>query len=133
MDIQVSLLYRRLKSAHNLASVNRCVFFFLCFVDSVSLQISPTTCIILLNICICFSSLHVSGIMCPSSGENYCIFGTLVFVTPYWWRLVCWLEWNSNQQTRRHPYGVTNTSVANNSNFLLMMGTWMPETCRQEK
>jgi len=38
----------------------------------------------------------------------------------------------SNQQPRRHLYIVTNTSDAY-SNFLLMMGTWMPETCREEK
>jgi len=41
--------------------------------------------------------------MCPSSGENYCIYATLVYVTLYGWR---------NQQTRRYPYRVTNTSVA---------------------
>jgi len=32
--------------------------------------------------------------VCPSSGENYYIYATLVFVTLYGWRLVCWLEWN---------------------------------------
>jgi len=61
--------------------------------------------------------------MCPSSGENY--YATLVFVTLYGWRLVCY-------QTRRHPYRVTNTSVAE-IHCLLMMATWMPETCREEK
>ena len=25
--------------------------------------------------------------MCPSSGENYCIYETLIFVTMYGWRL----------------------------------------------
>jgi len=35
--------------------------------------------------------------MCPSSGENCCIYATLVFVTLYGWRLVCWLDWKSNQ------------------------------------
>ena len=70
-----------------------------------------------------FSCLNVSASMCPSSGENYCIYSTLVFVTLYGWRLVCWLEFHSNrlicwlefhfnQQTRHHPYRVTNTSVA---------------------
>jgi len=38
--------------------------------------------------------------MCPSSGENYCINGTLMFVTLYGWRLVCWLEWNSYPTSR---------------------------------
>jgi len=37
---------------------------------------------------------------------------TLVFVTLYGWRLVCWLDFQPNEQTRRHPYRVTNTSVA---------------------
>jgi len=32
--------------------------------------------------------------MCPSSGENSCIYATLVFVTLYVWRLVCWSGWN---------------------------------------
>jgi len=31
--------------------------------------------------------------MCPLSGENYCIYATLVFVTLFRWRLVCWLNW----------------------------------------
>ena len=49
--------------------------------------------------------------MCPSSGENCCTYATLIFITLYGWRLVCgWIE--SNQQTSRHPYRVTNTSVA---------------------
>jgi len=30
---------------------------------------------------------------CPSSGENCCIYATLVFVTLYGWRLVCKLDW----------------------------------------
>ena len=29
---------------------------------------------------------------CPSSGENCCIYATLVFVTLYEWHPVCWLE-----------------------------------------
>jgi hypothetical protein len=32
--------------------------------------------------------------MCPSSGENYCIYATLVFVTLYVWRLVFWLDFS---------------------------------------
>jgi len=27
--------------------------------------------------------------MCPSPGENYCMYATLVFVTLFRWRLVC--------------------------------------------
>jgi len=51
--------------------------------------------------------------MCSSSGENYCIYATPVFVSLYVWRLVRWLDGKpSNQQTRRHPYRVTNTSVS---------------------
>ena len=60
-----------------------------------------------------FSSLNVSGRHVPIMRRNYCIYATVVFVTLYGWLLVCWLDWNqSNQQTRRHPYRVTNTSVA---------------------
>ena len=36
---------------------------------------------------------------CPSSGENYCLYAALVFVTLYGWRLVCWL--NSINPTSR--------------------------------
>ena len=49
--------------------------------------------------------------MRPSSGENYCTYATLALVTLYGWRLVCCSRY---------------------SNFLLMMGAWMPETCREE-
>ena len=37
----------------------------------------------------------------PIIRRNYCINATLVFVSLYGWRLVCWLEFYSNQQTRR--------------------------------
>jgi hypothetical protein len=30
--------------------------------------------------------------MCPSSEENYCIYGILIFVTLFRWRLVYWLD-----------------------------------------
>ena len=126
-----------------------------CFVDRASLynlsQIIPTRCTILLNIFNTFISFlyMFRASMCPSSGENYCIYATLVFVTLYGWHLVCWLEylfisllytfrgihvsiirrrslylcdtgifhsvWVASgllQQNRRHPYRVTNTSVA---------------------
>ena len=95
------------------------------------LQISPTRCTILRNIFI--SLLYMfRAFTCPSSGENYCIFVTLVlslYMGGVW--SAGWIQ--SNQQTRHHPYRVTNTSVAGYSNFLLMMGTWMPETCRKVK
>jgi len=61
--------------------------------------------------------------MCPSSRENYCIYVTLVFVALYGWCLVycsrpdaTHTEW---QIPMLHRY----------SNFLLMLGTWMPKTC----
>ena len=97
---------------------------------------------ILFNIFIYFSSLHVSGIhvpivrrkfcliylfisplyiflafMCPSSGENCSICTKLVFVTLYGCRLLCRLDLKSNQQNRRHPYRVTNTSFVQIEQF----------------
>ena len=39
----------------------------------------------------------------PIIRRNHCIYATLVFVTMYGWRLVSWLDWNSNQHTRRAP------------------------------
>jgi len=72
-----------------------------------------------------FSSLHVSGIMYPSSGKkllHLCNTGIChsVWVVP---DLLVGLQ--SNQQIRHHPCRVTNTSVAV---FLLMMGTRMPSS-----
>ena len=55
-------------------------------------QISPTSCKIMLNIFISLLYMFRAS-MCPSSGENYCIYATLVFVNLYGWRLVCWLDW----------------------------------------
>ena len=48
------------------------------------LQVSPTRCTVLLNVFI--SLLYVfRAAICPSSGENYCIYATLVFATLYGW------------------------------------------------
>ena len=44
------------------------------------LQISPTRCTILINIFISLLYMFRES-MCPSSGENYCIYATMVFVT----------------------------------------------------
>ena len=52
------------------------------------LQISPTRCTVLLNISISLLYMFQAS-MRPSSGESYCNFATLVFVTLYGWRLVC--------------------------------------------
>jgi len=82
-----------------------------------NLQISPTRCTILLNIFISFLHMFRAS-MCPSSGENYYIYATLLFVTLYVCHVVCWLDWiQSNQQTRHHPYRVTNTSVVRIQQF----------------
>ena len=51
-------------------------------------QVSPIRCIVLLNMFISLLYMFRAS-MCPSSGENYCIYTTLVFVTLYGWRLVC--------------------------------------------
>ena len=92
------------------------VLFFQLLQDShcvwkLIMHISPTRCTILFSIFISLLYMFRAS-MFPSSGKNYCMYATLVFVTLYGWRLVCWLGFQSNQQTRRHPYRVTNTSVA---------------------
>jgi len=61
--------------------------------------------------------------MCPSSGENHCIYVTLVFVTLYGWRLI------QTPPIQCDKYQCRIDTVI----FLLMMGTWMPETRREEK
>ena len=71
--------------------------------------------------------------MCPSSGENLlylCDTGICHSVWVASGLLVGLKHFQSNQQTRRHTCRVTNISVAI---CLLMMGTWMPETCIEEK
>ena len=52
--------------------------------------------------------------MHPSSGENYCIYATPALVTVWVASglLVGLVEFQSNQLTRRHPYGVMSASVA---------------------
>ena len=96
-----------------MARFNHCTAL-LCFFDlhpCVIAQKSVTRCTIMLNIFI--SLLYMfRAFTCPSSGENYCIYATLVFVSLYGWRLGFWLGFQPNQQTRRHPYRLTNTSVA---------------------
>ena len=67
----------------------------LCFFDRASLYNlanKSTSCTILLNIFISLLYMFRAS-MCPSSGENYCIYATLVFFTMYWWLLDCWLDW----------------------------------------
>jgi hypothetical protein len=68
--------------------------------------------------------------MCPSSGENCCIYAALVFVTLYGWCLVCWLD--SIQPADQTPPIQSDKYQCrkDTSIFLLMMGTWLPETCR---
>ena len=41
--------------------------------------------------------------LCPSSGENYCICVTLVFVTLYGWHLVCWLDFEIQPADQTPP------------------------------
>ena len=49
-------------------------------------------CTILLNMFISLLYMFRAS-MCPSLGENYYIYATLVFVTLCRWRLVCRLDW----------------------------------------
>ena len=104
------------------------------------LQISPSRCIILLNIY--FTSLHVSGIrvsiirrkllyLCDT-GICHCISATLVFVT------LCGCAWSTGWNeifipTSRPDAIHTEWQLPVShrySNFLMMMGTRLSETCR---
>jgi len=99
-------------------------------------QISPNRCTILFKIFIYLinSLLYMfPASMCLSSGEKCCIYATLVFVTLYGWLLVCWLNLNpTSRPDATHKEWQTPVSHRY-SNFLLIMDTWMPETCREEK
>ena len=77
-------------------------------------QINPTRCTILFIIFICFSSVHVSGIHVPIIRRKLLYLCDTGIWHAVWVAsgLLVWLKWSqSNQQTRRHPYRVTNTSV----------------------
>ena len=94
-------------------------------------QISPTKCTTRF-VCSFISLLYMfRASKCPSSSvENCCIYATLIFVTLYGWRLVCWLDWSRPDATHTQ----WQISVSHRySNFLLMMGTWISETCKEEK
>ena len=96
---------------HELSTVFRLITFFLS--SSQIIQLGAQFC---LNIFIYFSSLHVSGIQVPIIRRK------LLYVCDTG---ICHSEWvasgllvglklqfQSSQQTRRHPFRVTNTSVA---------------------
>jgi len=85
------------------------------------------------NIFIYCSSLYVSAIHVPIIRENCWIFGKRIFITLYGWRLVCCLDWNA---TGRPDATHTEWQIPVShrySNFLLKLGTWMPETCGEKK
>ena len=92
----------------------------LCSVDAHSCiisQINPTSCTILFNIFICFSSVHVSGIHVPIIRRKLlypCHNGTCHSV---WVASGLLVGLKSNQQTRRHPYRVTSTNVSRIQQF----------------
>ena len=75
------------------------------------LRINKTKYAVLFNILFISLLYMFRASMRPSSGENYCIYATLALVTLYVWRLVCWLDFQYNQQTGRHAYRVTNATV----------------------
>ena len=96
-------------------------------------QINPTRCTILFNIFIYFSSLYVSGVHAPIirrillylcdtviCHSVWVASGLLVGFSPTSRPGATYTEW---QVTVSHRY----------SNILLMMGAWMPKTCREEK
>ena len=85
----------QLHSLRLLADYLQCDFNILCFLTvhpCIISQISPTTCTILFYICISLRYMCRTS-MCPSLGENYYIYATLVSVTLYEWCLFCWLDW----------------------------------------
>ena len=93
------------------------IFQILCFfVDGAFLnnvlQINSTRCTILFNIFIYFSSLHVSGIHLPIIRRKLLYLCDSGICHSVWVASGLLVGFKSNQQTRRHPHRVTNTSVA---------------------
>ena len=96
-------------------------------------QINPTRCTILLKYVCLFLFSTCFGHPCAHHQESHCFCATLVFVTLYGWRLVSWLDWNpTNRPDATHTEWQIPASHRC-SNFLLMTGTWMLETCREDK
>jgi hypothetical protein len=90
-----------------------CVFLCLLTVHPCTIpKINPTRCTILLSIFISLLYMFRAN-MCPSSGE-------ITVSMWHWYLSLCvggvwsagWSFTHSNQQTRSHPYRVTNTSVS---------------------
>ena len=116
-------LYRTTAELHVLLTVNPCIILLL----------SPTRCTVLLNI---FTSLlyMFRASMCPSSRETYCIHATLVFCHSVWMPsgLLVGLKIQPADQTPSKQSDKIPV-LHRHSKSLLMMGAWMPETCREEK
>ena len=76
-------------------------------------QINTTTCTILFNTFIYFSSLHVSGVHAPIIRRKLLYLCDTCTCHSVWVAASGMLVGlKSNQQTRRHPYRVINTSFA---------------------
>jgi len=69
--------------------------------------------------------------MCPSSGELIVSIRHLVYITPYRWpySLQVWMRLIQTCTLNGHLYRVTYTRCRIDT-ILLMMGTWLPETCK---
>jgi len=66
--------------------------------------------------------------MCPSSGENCCIYATMVLSLCMGGVLSEIKPADQTPPIQSDKYQChIDTTI-----FLLMMGTWMPETCREE-
>jgi hypothetical protein len=82
-------------------------FCFLSFVDlrtCIISQITPTSCTILFNIFIYFSSLHVSGVCVPIIRRKLLYLCDTGICHSVWMASGLLVGLQSNQQTRRHPY-----------------------------
>jgi len=75
-------------------------------------QISPTTCTVLFNILIYFSSLHVSGIHVPIIRRKLLYLCDNGIFHSVWVAAGLLVGLKSNQQTNNHPHRVKNTIVA---------------------
>jgi len=122
-----NMFYCRWNKFYVLLTVHHCIIS----------QLNPTTCSFLFNIYIyiyLFISLLFStcfGRPCAqSSGEIYCIYATLALANLYVWHPVCWLDFNpTSRPDATHTEWQIPVSLRYR-NFLLLMGTWTPETCR---
>jgi len=112
LGLLVNSLFLRISVGHALFNLLGALYVLLTVLPCIISQTNPTRCTVLFNIFIYFSSLHVSGIHVPTIRRKLLYLCDTGICHSLWVATGLLVGVKSNQQTRRHPYRVTNTSIA---------------------